>query len=274
MIVSASRRTDMPAYYSEWFFDRLKEGGVVTRNPFNQKQERYVPLNADEVEGFVFWSKNPAPMLGRLHDLSAYPFYFQYTLNAYGYEIEPAPPLDDRIETFRRLSAALGPSRVIWRYDPIFANGAYTEKWHENAFAALAGKLSGYTHKVTISFLDVYKKIAKSLAKFGIEDIGEERIRRMASTLAPIARSAGLAIDACAEPADLAAYGIGRGRCVDASLLSEITKESRIGARIATPPRKDPNQRPECGCARSVDIGAYGTCKCGCIYCYARYMRK
>ena len=313
MIISASRRTDIPAYYSEWFFERLREGGTIVRNPFNPKQERYIDLSHGAVDGLVFWSKDPAPMLARLRDLDGYPYYFLFTLNAYGAEIEPARPHGARLETFKRLSSALGPKRVIWRYDPILLSEKYTEKWHTESFAALAAALSGHTLRVTISFLDVYRNIAKRMKIYGIAAPGDEQIHSMAPDLARIARAAGMEICACAEPADLTAYGIARGRCVDAGLLGEITRDAGIGSAVnggiggaanggiggavnagaanggiggavnagtttAFPPtgrnpRKDPNQRPECGCASSVDIGTYGTCKCGCIYCYARYMR-
>jgi hypothetical protein len=274
MIISASRRTDIPAYYSDWFFERLRAGRAIARNPFNPKQGRVVPLDAGEVGGFVFWSKNPQPMIGRLHRLGGYPYYFQYTLNAYGSEIEPAPPLDARLETLRRLSGLIGPKRVVWRYDPILLNETYTESWHADAFCRLAAALGGHVGRVVISFLDIYGSIAKILRKYGIEAVGEEQMRSVASAIAPIALSAGMKIEACAESADLSPYGITRGRCIDADLLGEIAAGCGLSGHVKAPAPKDRNQRPECGCARSVDIGAYGTCRCGCIYCYARYLKR
>jgi hypothetical protein len=292
MIVSASRRTDIPAHYADWFVSRLAEGGTVARNPFNPMQERFVSLTPEAVDGFVFWSKNPAPMLGRLALLQGYAYYFQFTLNAYGEEIEPGlPPFSARIDTFRRLSEALGANRVVWRYDPIFTSVGYTADWHAETFVALAESLRGYTRRVTISFLDYYQNISKNIKLHGINVPETDDIINMASKMAPAAAAAGMSIDSCAEADDLSGFGITRGKCVDAGLLSEIA--ATAGRRVDNPetgthkfteagktqktrkpvtsarPRKDPNQRPACGCAPSVDIGTYNTCKSGCVYCYA-----
>jgi hypothetical protein len=272
MIVSVSRRSDIPAYFADWFFTRLAEGGTVTRNPFNPRQERFVGLTPETVDGFVFWSKNPAPMLGKLALLQDFAYYFQFTLNAYGTEIEPGlPPLSSRIDTFRRLSDALGPNRVVWRYDPIFINENYTADWHAETFARLASGLRGYASGTTISFLDYYRAISKNLKIHGIRVPERDDIRYLASRLAPAAISAGMTINSCAEAENLFDFGITRGRCVDAALLSEIAAGMYVRRDYPAyvRPRKDPNQRPECGCAPSVDIGTYNTCKSGCIYCYA-----
>ena len=294
MIVSASRRTDIPAYYCDWFFNKLACGAVTVKNPFNPKQERTVSLARDAVDGFVFWSKNPAPMIGRLGLLGGYAYYFQFTLNAYGRDTEPGlPPVADRIATFQKLSELIGPKRVIWRYDPILLSGKYTEEWHAAAFSELCGALRGHAQKVIISFIDDYKAISKRLKENGIyipkcnnsatidattdiinattdatidatTDAAVGSIERIAAALAAEAHSAGMSIESCAEEADLSMYGIGHGKCVDASLIAEGR---------APVLRKDANQRPACGCSPSVDIGAYGTCPCGCIYCYANHSR-
>jgi hypothetical protein len=297
MIISASRRTDIPAHYSDWFFKTLDDGGTVVKNPFNPKQARFVDLSVEAVGGFVFWSKNPEPMIERLSRLSEYPFYFQYTLNAYKDDIEPGtPPISTRLETFKRLSCILGQKRVIWRYDPIFTSKDYSAQWHAESFDMIAATLRGFTRSVTISFFDTYRSIVKNMRRHGIIEPDEQEILGISSNLAQIARSAGIKISACAEKADLSSYGISKGRCVDAVLLAEISEDLcrgssympgsdactnsvdaatityRSGNRFdyAALNRKDPNQRPECGCAKSVDIGSYGTCPSGCAYCYAR----
>ncbi len=263
MIISASRRTDIPAFYFDWFLGRLGDGYALTRNPMNAAQVRRVSLAPDDVSGIVFWSKNPAPMLPHLDALGAFPFYVQYTLNAYGADIEPGlPPLAERIATLRRLAERIGPERVIWRYDPILLSPEYPEAFHEEAFSRLASALSGASHRVTISFIDFYAKIERRLAERGIVGVPAPARVAFAGRLQAVAARSGFVMDACAEDIDLTAAGVGRARCVDAALLANISGRP-------VPARKDPNQRPACGCAASVDIGAYDTCPHGCAYCYA-----
>ena len=270
MIISASRRTDIPAYHSDWFFDKIAQGYTITRNPFNPKAERVVDLTPAAVDGFVFWSKNPAPMLDRLNLLENFTYYFLYTLNAYEPDAEPGiPPLCERISAFRRLSEAIGSHRVVWRYDPIFVNRKYAAEWHIQSFYDIADKLSRYTTKVIISFLDIYRNIKKRINQNGIENIDDAKMIYIASALAKVASEAGIKIEACAEPIDLTPYGVARGCCVNAGLLADIAKKGGAPAARLASIKKDRNQRPACGCSASVDIGAYGTCPGGCIYCYA-----
>ena len=156
MIISASRRTDIPTYYSEWFFNRLHEGYVLVRNPMNIHQVSKITLNPDVVDGIVFWTKNPTPMLDKLDQLNDYTYYFQFTLNAYGRDVETGVPSKNNviIPAFQKLSDKIGPERVIWRYDPIFISKIYTIDYHLHYFEQLAKRLSPYTKKCTISFLD------------------------------------------------------------------------------------------------------------------------
>ena len=155
MIVSASRRTDIPAIYPEWFLNCLRAGSVDVPNPLNRRQVRTVPLTPDAVDCFVFWSKNPQPMLPILSELSIYPYYFQFTLNAYGLDVEPQiPEKQYAIQTFRSLAERIGPDRVVWRYDPIFVSPRFDIGWHLENFAGLAAGLSGYTDSCIISFGD------------------------------------------------------------------------------------------------------------------------
>ena len=200
MIIRASRRTDIPAFFSDWFMNRIREQYALVRNPFNSHQVSKISLNPDVVDCIVFWSKNPEPMLTRLNELQNYTFYFQYTLNAYGREIEMnLPALKQRIATFQSLSKMIGKERIIWRYDPIILNETYTAGWHSSAFSNLACQLSGYTGKCTISFIDMYPAITNNVRPLGIREIPGGSISALARNLSSIAASCGLAIDTCAE---------------------------------------------------------------------------
>ncbi|HBV53253.1 MAG TPA: hypothetical protein DEF06_13265 [Clostridiales bacterium] len=266
MIISVSRRTDIPAFYSEWFFNRLKAGEVLVRNPMNARQISKIKLTPDAVDGIVFWTKNPAPMLDRLYLLKDYTYYFQFTLNAYGKEIESGVPSKNRfvIPTFQRLSDLIGPDRIVWRYDPIFLNETYTIDYHIYYFEKLARRLSPYTRKCTISFLDSYRNTERKLASLSIRELTPALQDLLAKNLSEIAHSCGLQMDTCAEEIDLQQYGIQHARCIDDRLLAKLS-DRPINAK------KDKNQRLACGCVESVDIGAYNTCRYGCLYCYANF---
>jgi len=263
MIVSVSRRTDIPAFYSEWFFNRINEGFALVRNPMNHNQIRTVSLKAEDVDCIVFWTKNPRSIIPYLDKLNRYHFYFQFTLTPYGQDIEPGlPDKTEIMDTFKRLSDKLGTHRVMWRYDPILLNEQYTVSYHVDHFSGIARTLKSYTEKATISFIDFYSKTERAMSQLGIEKINSEIKNDLAQQLAAIAHENSLAIDACAEDIDLSPYGITRARCIDGALIEKIT-----GHPVDAP--KDKSQRPECGCAASVDIGAYNTCRHGCLYCYA-----
>ena len=263
MIISASRRTDIPAFYAEWFFNRINEGFVLVRNPMNNSQIRTVSLTPEHVDCIVFWTKNPQAIIPRLDTLDTFHYYFQFTLNPYERDIEPGlPDKTEIMDTFKRLSGKLGAHRVIWRYDPILLNEHYTVPYHIEHFGSMAHALRGYTEKVTISFIDFYSKIESNMSKLKIGKINLEIQRGLAQQLAAIAHENSLVIDTCAEDIELSQYGITRAKCIDGALVEKITGHS-INAK------KDKSQRPECGCAASVDIGAYNTCRHGCLYCYA-----
>lgn len=268
MIISASRRTDIPAAYADWFMKRLAAGYVLVRNPVNPRQVGRVSLAPKDVDGIVFWTKNPAPMLEKLDALASYAYYFQCTITPYGEDLEPGVP--DKaavIAAVKRLADLIGPERVVWRYDPILLSDTYTMDDHADAFAKMAMQLRGYTRGCIISFVDDYRNTARNAAALALAPISEETMLAMARTLSGIARSFDLPIDACAEAVDLSASGVGKARCVDATLLGMIR-----GMPIAA--RKDRNQRVACACHQSIDIGAYNTCPNGCLYCYANYDEK
>ena len=265
MIISASRRTDIPSFFSDWIINRFRERYACVRNPMNFHQVSRICLSPDVVDCIVFWSKNPAPMLDRLDALKDYMFYFQFTLNAYGRDLEtalPAPAV--RIRTFRALSERIGRNRVLWRYDPIIINDRYTIDWHIRTFRFLAGQLCPYTEKVTVSFLDLYPTIARSQKGAGLRELSFSQKTALAESLAQIARSCGLKIAACAEDIDLTSCGVAPASCIDGSLISKLLHCS-IDAG------KDKNQRRECGCIQSIDLGLYNTCQNGCAYCYANH---
>lgn len=266
MIISASRRTDIPTYYSDWFLNRIREGYVYVRNPMNPHQISRVSLTPEDVDGIVFWTKDPSPMLPKLDALKEYMYYFQFTLNSYSADVERNVPSKSRavIPTFQRLSDLIGPDRVIWRYDPIFLSDTYTMDYHIRYFEALAKRLAPYTRKCTISFLDLYRSTAKNMAGASPRLFSAEQQTRLAKSLAEIAHSYGLRIDTCAEALDLSQYGIGHARCIDGDLLGRLL-------HCPLDAKKDKNQRVECGCTESLDIGAYNTCRNGCRYCYANH---
>lgn len=256
MIVSASRRTDIPALYYDWFFKRLKAGCFGYRNPMNPKQEH--KIYCDEIDGFVFWTKNPAVMLKRLSELEGCKYYFQFTLNAYDEDIEPnIPELWKRINIFKALGKRIGRRGVIWRYDPVIFGGKYDIDFHAEKFSYLAGQLHEYTDTCIISFMDKCR-----IKVTGLDGGTEDMQRDLAGKFAETAEHYDLNLETCAERIDLSALGINHAHCVDSSRLG-ITPA--IG--------KDKSQREFCGCCKSVDIGEYDTCNHGCIYCYARHRK-
>lgn len=255
----------MPGAHSEWLYQRFREGFVLARNPMNPRQVQRVSLRVEDVDGIVFWSKNPGPMLARLSELEGYAYYFQYTLTGYGREVEAGLPSHEaRIDAFRELAGRIGVGRVLWRYDPILWTDRYSFDWHVEAFQGLCEALRGCTERVTISFVDTYARNRKRLEALGVKAMDEDWMRRMAGRLSAIAGDNGMRMVACCEAVDLSDCGVGRASCVDAELLG------RIGG-IPLRTVKDRNQREHCGCAPSVDIGAYNTCPNGCVYCYANY---
>ena len=266
MIISVSRRTDIPAFYADWFYNRLRAGYVLVRNPMNLHSVSKVRLTADVVDAFVFWTKNPLPMAQRLDELAAYPYYFQFTLTVYGAEIEPGVPDKRRVllPAFKDLAARLGKKRVIWRYDPIFFSKKYTPEYHLACFEALAAELHNSTERCVISFMDSYRNTKRNAQQLGAIEYGSEELYDFAGQLAKIAAKYGLKLQTCAESIDLTALGITSSACIDKALLEDI-------CNFKLDVKKDANQRPECCCAASIDIGAYNTCPGCCLYCYANY---
>jgi hypothetical protein len=265
MILSVSRRTDIPAFYTPWFFERLKQGFVLVRNPINPRQISRIALSPDVVDCIVFWTKNPHEILQKLDSLKPFMYYFMITINPYGSDIEcNLPPKKYIVDDFIRLSEKIGKERVIWRYDPIILTEKINIGWHKKYFDEIAKRLCGYTEKCVISFLDLYKTTQRGMKDFGCTPIDEKTMRTVAENIAHSAEKYGILVQTCCESIDLYNLGITHGSCIDAKLIEKLT-----GKKLAA--KNDKNQRETCGCVESVDIGAYNTCANGCIYCYANH---
>lgn len=264
MILSVSRRTDIPNYYADWFYNRIKEGFLYVRNPFNPHQISRISLSPDVVDCIVFWTKNPENMLERLEELKEYTYYFQFTLTGYGKDLEPGIPhkREHMLGVFQRLSDQIGADRVVWRYDPILFNSVYTPEYHLKAFEEIAGSLKGYTQKTVISFVDLYAKAKGRMKELALRMPSGEEMISFARELAAIAGKNHMSIEACAEHTDLKKAGVMPGSCIDQALIEKL-----IGCKIAG--GKDKNQREACNCLESIEVGTYDTCKNGCRYCYA-----
>lgn len=285
VIVSASRATDIPAFHAAWFMERLREGYVPWRNPFNAAQLQYISFRKTRV--IVFWSKNPAPLLPLLPEIEAMGinYYVQFTLNDYEADgLEPhLPPLAERVETFRRFAERIGPDRVIWRFDPLVLTRAVTSGVLLDRIAGLAVRLQGFTRKLVISFADIdrYRSAKRRLAHAatGAREFTLEEMHSFASQLVTANRTWGFELASCAGEVDL--EGIAHNRCIDDDILARcfgndavlmdfLHRDTLFAGQSTGNPLKDKGQRKACGCIVSKDIGTYNTCRHGCLYCYAQ----
>ena len=293
VIVSASRSTDIPAFYADWFMERLKSEYVKWFNPFNGLP-LYVGFRKTRL--IVFWSKNPRPMLAYLDELDRLisNYYFQFTLNDYDAErIEPrVPPVAERIETFRQLSERLGRDRVVWRFDPLILTDKLGVKDLLEKVKRLGDQIAPLTSRLVFSFIDIaaYKKVAANIEHGGVRarEFTPDEMEEMAAGIGSLVKEWGIAAGTCGELRDLDRYGIEHNRCVDDRLIMKCFHHDRalmefIGARYVEPDmfanpsggwvldeyRKDAGQRKVCGCIMSKDIGEYNTCPHLCHYCYA-----
>lgn len=265
MILSVSRRTDIPALYSDWFLNRLRAGEVLVRNPINPKQVSLIPLSPDNIDCIVFWTKDPRNLIPYLDEIDrmGYKYYFSVTINPYGKEIESHVDVKKNIiEAFGELSERIGKKRVIWRYNPILYSDRIDEKYHLNWFDYLAGELENYTEKCVFSFLEVYKKLRANLAAINIYNPADDRKRALISAMNCIAKGHSIRLASCGEILDFSDLGIEKNKCIDDILIEEI-----LGRKIKV--SKDTSQRDKCNCVASRDIGTYNTCTNGCVYCYA-----
>ena len=271
-IISASRRTDIPAFYFDWFVNRVGAGFCEAPNPFNAKQVRRVSLRPEDVDCVVFWTKDPAPAMGRLDELGELRdrCLFLFTLNAYPRELEPRMPSPAaRVEAFRRLADMLGPERVVWRYDPIILSNRTPCAWHADAFGDLARRLRGATCRVILSFLDFYRKTVRRLKpleeagwRFSADREDTPEARGLIRAIAGSALENGIEARTCAEPLDYTAQGAPPGACLDGALILRLFNASGHE-------EGDPGQRGPCRCAKGYDVGAVDTCLHACVYCYS-----
>lgn len=266
MILNTGSRTDIPAFYSDWFYRRVQAGVVLTRNPYRPEQVLKYRLSPDVVDILCFCTKNPAPMLPRLAELNAFRQCWFVTLTPYGRDIEPhVPEKSAGVDAIRRLSAKVGARAVIWRYDPIFLTEKYDIAFHLQAFARLAAALEGHVSACVISFLDLYEKTRRNFPAG--RTVSMENQRLLVEQFVRIGAQHGLPIRTCCEDPSLAAYGADVSGCMTQAVL-----EAATGCRLHVPKsRKSP--RMQCNCLLGADIGAYNTCPHGCVYCYANYDR-
>lgn len=261
MILQTGMRTDIPAFYSKWFVNRIKEGCVLVRNPYNPSAVTKYRINPEVVDLIAFCTKNPAPMLGYMDILKPYGQFWFVTITPYGKEIEPNVP-DKRqiIEDFKTLSNSVGIDSIGWRYDPIFITEKYSLDFHLKAFEQMAKTLSGYTDTCIISFIDLYKKVIKNFPQARM--VNKKERLKIGEVFADIGRKYGITVKACAEGNELEVYGIDCDGC-----LTQEVYESALHTKLNMPKRK--GQRTECACFFGNDIGVYDTCRHFCKYCYA-----
>lgn len=269
LIISASRATDIPAFYSSWFFNRLRQGYARWRNPYNGK-DSYISFA--KIKFIVLWSKNPRPLLPLLSSLKEMGIgcYIQYTLNDYFAEgLEPnVPSLAERIDTFKQLVDGLGLGAVVWRFDPLILTDKISVDALLNKIERIAERLHGYTEKLVFSFADIlaYRKVGRNLSDAGVHyreweiDDMIDFSRRLSGM------NLGLELTTCAEKVDLSQFGIIHNRCIDPELICRLKPELQP---LISMLKTDKGQRALCGCITSKDIGTYNTCPHGCTYCYA-----
>jgi len=265
MIISASRRTDIPAFYAEWFMNRIRAGGCDVPNPFNPRQVSRVSLRPEDVDVIVFWTRNACPLLPYLGELDhlGHRYCFLYTVVDHGRELEPGgPALEAALRTFRQIADAVGAARVVWRYDPIVFSDATGVAHHRETFGRIAGALAGHTTRCIISLVDLYAKVRKRLGSLGVREPTRSELDELIPSMVSTANAAGITLTSCAEEVDLATYGVRPGKCIDDEWIRQA-----FGIEVAY--AKDPGQRKACRCVTSRDIGMYDTCPAGCVYCYA-----
>lgn len=261
MIINTGQRTDIPAFFSRWFANRLKEGFVCVRNPFHPQQVSRYRLDPSVVDVIGFCTKNPAPMFPHMELLKEYGQYWFVTITPYGRDIEPNVPDKHKIlEDFCRLSEIVGSDSMGWRYDPIFLDERYTAEYHLKAFRQMAARLEGATQTVVISFIDLYSKVRRNFPE--VREVSEEDKLMLGKEIIGIAGEHGMTVKPCGEGDFLASYGADCAGC-----MTVKTYEQAVHKKLVVP-SFSPN-RAECACYIACDIGAYDTCGHLCRYCYA-----
>lgn len=267
MIINTGNRTDIPAYYSQWFYQRIKEGYVLVRNPYDPEQVLKYKLRPDVVDIICFCTKNPKPMLARMSEIKDFGQFWFVTITPYGTDIEPNVPAKEKVmDSFRKLSDIVGVNAVSWRYDPIFISEKYTLKRHLEDFEKMAENLKGYTRQCVISFIDLYAKTRRNFPK--VREVSWEEQEIIAKEFVKIGKKYNMKILACCERSELSKHGIDVSGCMTKSIL-----EKAVGCTLDVP-KKLKSSRPQCDCLLGSDIGMYNTCGHACLYCYANYERR
>lgn len=264
MILFASGRTDIPAFYSNWFINRVKAGFVDVRNPFNQKLVSRIYFS--DVDLIMFCSKNPLPMINKL-DILNVPVLFHVTITPYGKDVEPNIP-DKRliIEGVKKLSLVLGIDNVVVRYDPIFLSDKYNVDYHIKAFDKLCKNLNGYVNKIIVSFMDEYKNVRSNKNILKYRAFTREDYKKIGEAFSKSAHDNGMSVQTCFEDEDLTEYGFVKGECLSHELAYILTGKKFKSSNV----RKE----KKCVCVQMVDIGDYNSCMHMCKYCYANYDEK
>jgi DNA repair photolyase len=275
IILSASRATDIPAFFGEWFAGRLKKGYFIKRNPFNGEDYK---IYCSDVRVIVFWTKNPAPFFKHLKTINKIvpQFYFQYTLNDYDPIIEQnLPNFENRLSDFKSLSDLIGRDKVIWRFDPLLLHKDLKIERLTERILSIAELLDGYTQKLVFSFIDIrkYKKVSNKISKnnLSIRELRLEEKNYFAQHISSIQSQYGMQVSSCAEEIDFTEYAIHHNKCIDDELLRQLFPEDQSLLEFLSIPKmlKDKGQRKFCNCIKSKDIGMYNTCIHSCVYCYA-----
>lgn len=258
MIISASRRTDIPSLHTKWFLNRLKEKYVITQNPISKNTFYKIPLNKDIVDIIVFWSKNPDIDFLKEAENLGYKFYLHFTITPYDKNIEKnIPDKIELIKKFQTISKLFGKDRIIWRYDPIILNDDFNTSYHINHFKTFAESFNGYTDECIFSFIQIYKKI-----KNNIKNINNNDEISLIKTIKEISEKNNIKLKSCSQYFDNFNIELEKSACIDKERIQKI-----LGYSIKE--KKDKSQRKLCNCIESIDIGSYNTCTNGCIYCYA-----
>lgn len=266
MIINSGMRTDIPAFYSEWFLNRIREGKVLVRNPYYGDQVTEYDLTPDKVDLLIFCTKDPTPMLKHIDELKDFNQFWFVTITPYGKDVEPFVPDKQHIlDSFMELSRKVGIKNISWRYDPILITDKYSLEYHKEAFDMMAYELKGYTDNVVISFLDLYNKTIRNFDKAREVTFAERDF--IGEHFAKIGKDYGITVRTCLEGTELGKFGIETDGCMTKRIL-----EKAIGCSLNPPSEKNP--RRECDCLTGRDIGAYNTCPHLCRYCYANYDKE
>ena len=264
MILNISGRTDIVAFYSNWLINRLEEGFIDVRNPFNPKLVSRIMI--DDVDLLFFCTKNPIPILDKIKDIKK-KVYFHVTLTSYKKDIEPnLPPKKDIIEAIKKLSSIIGKDNLVIRYDPVFINDNYTLEYHVKAFDELCNLLDGYVEKILISFIDDYKNVRKNFKILNYRELNENDYKVIGTSFSNSAKKHNIKVHTCAEIRNLIEYGFIKDECMSKELALKLTGKTykKWKARKNVP----------CECVEMVDIGVYNSCKHFCKYCYANFDEK